>query len=76
MLIQEKLSAEQALAEADSEVKNTKILADAEEQDNELEFKRRKGDMVVYGQVVQLLHVESRRMLRSSSSVTSKLEPR
>jgi hypothetical protein len=59
-----------------TEAKNIKVLADADKADNELEFKRRKGDTVVYGQTIQLLHVNTGRYLRSSSSLTSRLENR
>lgn len=51
-------------------------LAEAEQEDNDLEFERRKGDKVYYGQRVQLLHVASKRCLRTSSNKTSLLETR
>jgi hypothetical protein len=74
--VQEDMTYEQAIALADTETKHIKVLADADQADNELEFKRRKGDNIVYGQTIQLLHVNSGRYLRSSSSITSRLENR
>ena len=72
---QPEFSYEQALAHGGPEAESAKVMADAEEADNELEFKRRSGDPVVYGQVVQLYHTASRQYVRTSSSITSRREP-
>ncbi len=51
-------------------------LADAEQEDNDIEFAHRKGAHVTYGNIVQLYHVASRRYLRISTTATSLREPR
>ena len=66
----------EAIQEGGKDAVNLKILAEAEAQDNELDFKRRKGDPVTYGQVVQLFHVASGQYVRASPTTTSTLDAR
>ena len=65
-----------AIAAGGKELANLQELAESEADDNELEFKRRKGDPVQYGQVLQLYHSHSRRYVRISSTTTSRREQR
>lgn len=67
---------EEALAKAGPEGARLKRAADAEKLDNEQDLNRRRGDPVLYGQIVQLLHRASMRYVRTSSTTTSRLEPR
>ncbi len=67
---------EEALAKAGAEGLRLKRAADAEALDNEQDFNRRRGDPVLYGQIVQLLHVASQRFVRTSSTATSRREAR
>eukprot|EP00053_Salpingoeca_punica_P017480 m.168492 g.168492 ORF g.168492 m.168492 type:complete len:2590 (+) comp17217_c0_seq4:243-8012(+) len=60
---------------SDDELFNLKVLRDAERADNLLEKKRRFGDKVVYGQLVQLFHLNTEQYVRISSNITSKREP-
>lgn len=65
------LSFKQAVAKGDKEILKLKSLAEAEASDNELEFGRRKGDAVLYGQAVQLYHLATKKFLRISTIETS-----
>ena len=67
---------EEALAMAGPEGVRLQRAADAEALDNEQDLNRRRGDIVVYGQIVQLLHHSSQRYVRTSSTTTSRKEPR
>ncbi|EGD81749.1 hypothetical protein PTSG_02461 [Salpingoeca rosetta] len=69
------LSLEDAMLSANEELLELHALAEAEKHDNQLEQERRKGDHVVYGQVVQLYHSFSHLYVRVSSTVTSAVEP-
>ena len=66
----------EAIQHGGKDAANLKLLADAEAQDNDLDFKRRKGDPVTYGQVLQLFHVASGQYVRSSPTTTSVLDAR
>ncbi|EGD74759.1 inositol 1,4,5-trisphosphate receptor type 3 [Salpingoeca rosetta] len=70
------ISFDVAIGRADDpeELQNLKLLADAEDEDNRNEMKRRHGDQVLYGQVVLLYHPHSRRFVRVQSNVTSRRE--
>ncbi len=67
---------EEALAKAGSEGIRLQRAADAEALDNEQDLNRRRGDIVVYGQIVQILHRSSQRFIRTSSTTTSRREAR
>ena len=69
------LSLEDAMLNASEQLLELHALAEAEKHDNELEQERRRGDHVVYGQVVQLYHTFSQLYVRVSSTVTSPVEP-
>ena len=66
----------EALEEGGAPAEHLKTLSDAEAQDNELDLKRRMGDNVTYGQVIQLLHVASHQYIRTSPTATSTLDAR
>ena len=67
---------EQALAKAGGDAVKLKRAADAEALDNEQDFLRRCNDPVLFGQIVQLLHVASERSIRASPINTSRREAR
>ena len=71
----ERLNFKKAVSAGGKDLAKLQELADAEEEDNKLEFKRRKGDPVPYGQTIQLYHVASRRYVRISTTTTSRREP-
>eukprot|EP00049_Salpingoeca_infusionum_P011225 m.193039 g.193039 ORF g.193039 m.193039 type:complete len:2533 (-) comp14875_c0_seq1:808-8406(-) len=80
----EQITYEVALARADAamssrlpstqELQEQKKLAEAEEDDNKGEMKRRIGGEVVYGQIVLLYHTHSQRYVRASTTLTSRTE--
>lgn len=69
------LTEDQILLEGGQELHKLKALADAETADNELEQRRRRGDPVTYGQLLQLYHRHSDKYVRVSSTSTSRMEP-
>lgn len=65
----------QAIVHGGHDLAKLKDLADAEASDNSLDFARRKGDALTYGQAVQLRHVASGRFVQISLDTTSRREP-
>ena len=64
------------MEEGGAEAEHLKLESEAEIQDNKLDFKRRQGDVVLYGQTIQLLHVASQRFVRAIPTSTAALETR
>ena len=72
---QPEYSEKKAASVGGKEIAQLQEIADAEQEDNKLEFRRRQGDRVPYGQTIQLFHVASQRFVRISTSTTSRREP-
>eukprot|EP00051_Salpingoeca_urceolata_P021906 m.350051 g.350051 ORF g.350051 m.350051 type:complete len:553 (+) comp19886_c0_seq3:209-1867(+) len=76
---EQSLTVEDALARTDEKGKAQLLLAQSlaelEAEDNRLEQKRRRGDVVVYGQTVLLEQTTTRDFVRMSSAATSRHEP-
>eukprot|EP00050_Salpingoeca_kvevrii_P002520 m.196116 g.196116 ORF g.196116 m.196116 type:complete len:2530 (-) comp10628_c0_seq6:379-7968(-) len=62
------------LAERQPSLRQLQREAAIEDEDNFLETRRRRGDPVHYGQIVQFFHEHSKRFLRISTTQTSQLE--
>ncbi|XP_064638655.1 inositol 1,4,5-trisphosphate receptor type 3-like isoform X2 [Lineus longissimus] len=57
-----------------SQVSETKIAADAENDDNRSEQTRQNGKKLLYGQIIQLCHVFTGKFIQISTTQTSKTE--